>query len=83
MKLDERRQWLDTELEKVLRKKQAMEGLEEELDKREAILQEREEMVKSKSELEIRKLRSSQVLSKVSVSHLIIWLNSFVGLYAK
>ena len=70
MKLDERRQWLDTELEKVLRKKQAMEGLEEELAKREAILQEREEMVKSKSELEIRKLRSSQVLSKVSMIHL-------------
>ena len=42
-----------------------MEELQEDLEKREAILKEREEMVKNKSELEIKKLRSSQVLSKV------------------
>ncbi len=42
-----------------------MEALQEELEKREAILKEREQMVKDKSELEMKKLRSSQVLSKV------------------
>jgi hypothetical protein len=42
-----------------------MEALQEELEKREAILQEREQMVKDKSGLEMKKLRSSQVLSKV------------------
>lgn len=65
-KLDERRQWLDAELENVLSKKQAMEQLEAELAKREAILKEREQMMKGKSELEIKKLRSSQVLTKVN-----------------
>jgi hypothetical protein len=42
-----------------------MEALQEELEKREAILKEREQMVKDKSGLEMKKLRSSQVLSKV------------------
>ena len=64
-KLDERRQWLDAELENILSKKQAMEALQEELKKREAILKEREQMAKDKSRLEMKKLRSSQVLSKV------------------
>ncbi|XP_046859359.1 kinesin-like protein KIF27 isoform X2 [Xenia sp. Carnegie-2017] len=63
-RLDQRRQWLDTELENVLAKKQAMDALQEELDKREAILKEREQMIKEKSSLEMKKLRSSQVLSK-------------------
>jgi hypothetical protein len=42
-----------------------MEALQEELEKREGILQEREQMMKDKSKLEMKKLRSSQVLSKV------------------
>ena len=63
--MDERRQWLDSELENVLSKKHAMEALQEELEKREGILQEREQMMKDKSKLEMKKLRSSQVLSKV------------------
>ena len=42
-----------------------MEALQEELKKREAILKEREQMAKDKSRLEMKKLRSSQVLSKV------------------
>lgn len=44
-----------------------MDALQEELDKREAILKEREQMIKEKSSLEMKKLRSSQVLSKVGI----------------
>ena len=64
-KLEQRRQWLDGEVEKVLRRKEAMEALEEELKKREAIIANKEAMLTEKSELEMKKLRSSQVLTKV------------------
>lgn len=63
-KLEQRRQWLDSEVEKVLKKKEAVEALEEELKKREAIILNKEAMLTEKSELEIKKLRSSQVLTK-------------------
>ncbi|PFX25964.1 Kinesin-like protein KIF27 [Stylophora pistillata] len=63
-KLEQRRQWLDNEVEKVLRRKEAMEALTEELKKREAILLNKEAMLAEKSELEIKKLRSSQILTK-------------------
>ena len=42
-----------------------METLAEELKKREAIVLNKEALLAEKSELEIKKLRSSQVLSKV------------------
>ena len=74
-KLDERRQWLDNELEDILSKKQAMETLQEELAKREEILKEREQMVKEKSELQMKKLRSSQVLSKVRKFYIVFYLS--------
>lgn len=64
-RLEQRRQWLDSEVEKVLRRKEAIETLEEELKKREAIIVNREAMLTEKSELEMKKLRSSQVLTKV------------------
>lgn len=63
--MDQRRQWLDNEVEKVLKRKEAMETLAEELKKREAIVLDKEALLAEKSELEIKKLRSSQVLSKV------------------
>lgn len=63
--MDQRRQWLDNEVEKVLKRKEAMETLAEELKKREAIVLNKEALLAEKSELEIKKLRSSQVLSKV------------------
>lgn len=63
-KLEQRRQWLDSEVEKVLRRKEAMEALEEELKKREKIIRNKEAMLEEKSELEMKKLRSSQVLTK-------------------
>ena len=65
VKLEQRRQWLDNEVEKVLKRKQAMEALEEELKKRETIIRNREAMLAEKSELEMKKLRSSQVITKV------------------
>ena len=42
-----------------------MEALAEELKKREAILLNKEAMLAEKSELEMKKLRSSQILTKV------------------
>lgn len=66
-KLEQRRQWLDSEVEKVLKRKEAMETLEEELKRREAIILNKEAMLAEKSELEMKKLRSSQVLTKVWV----------------
>ena len=49
-RLEQRRQWLDSEVEKVLRRKEAIETLEEELKKREAIIVNREAMLTEKSE---------------------------------
>lgn len=60
-----KQQWLDSEIEKVLQQKQAMEALEEDLKKREEIVKNREAMINEKSALEIKKLRSSQILNKV------------------
>lgn len=48
-----------------MRRKEAIEALEEELKKREAIIVKKEAMLTEKSELEMKKLRSSQVLTKV------------------
>lgn len=42
-----------------------MEALEEDLKKREEIVKNREAMINEKSALEIKKLRSSQILNKV------------------
>ena len=75
VKLEQRRQWLDNEVEKVLKRKQAMEALEEELKKRETIIRNREAMLAEKSELEMKKLRSSQVITKVAYFFAIV--NSF------
>lgn len=46
-----------------------MEALAEELKKREAILLNKEAMLAEKSELEMKKLRSSQILTKVRKKH--------------
>ena len=64
-KIDEQRRWLDSEVEKVLTRKQRMKELEEELVKREEILANKEALLRQKGQIEIKKLRSSQVLSKV------------------
>ncbi|XP_022368357.1 kinesin-like protein KIF27 isoform X6 [Enhydra lutris kenyoni] len=59
-KLDERKKWLDEEVEKVLNQRQELEQLEEDLKKREAIVCKKEALLQEKSHLENKKLRSSQ-----------------------
>ncbi|XP_022368352.1 kinesin-like protein KIF27 isoform X2 [Enhydra lutris kenyoni] len=66
-KLDERKKWLDEEVEKVLNQRQELEQLEEDLKKREAIVCKKEALLQEKSHLENKKLRSSQVLSTDSL----------------
>ncbi|XP_070566373.1 kinesin-like protein KIF27 isoform X2 [Ptychodera flava] len=63
-KIEEQKKWLDSEVEKVIERKQKIQKIEEELMKREAILERKEAMLTQKSGLEMKKLRSSQVLSK-------------------
>ncbi|XP_042189389.1 kinesin-like protein KIF27 isoform X2 [Callorhinchus milii] len=63
-KIDEQRKWLDEEVENVLQQRQALADLEEDLKKREAIVDKKEALLREKSQLEIKKLRSSQALNK-------------------
>ena len=53
----------DVELEKVLERKQVLDKMEAELHKREELLQRKEQALKEKSHIEGRKVRASQVLS--------------------
>nr|XP_008101463.1 PREDICTED: kinesin-like protein KIF27 isoform X2 [Anolis carolinensis] len=63
-KLEEKKKWLDEELEKVLHQRQELVHLEEDLKRREAIISKKETLMQEKSHLEIKKLRSSQALSQ-------------------
>ncbi|XP_073402126.1 kinesin-like protein KIF27 [Dendrobates tinctorius] len=63
LKLEEQKKWLDEEVEKVLKERQALSELEEDLKKREESIMKMEAMVKEKSHLEMKKLRSSQALN--------------------
>ncbi|CAH1786333.1 unnamed protein product [Owenia fusiformis] len=63
-KIDEQKKWLDGEIDKVLAQRHQMEALEEELKKREQIISKKEALMKEKSDLEMKKLRSSQILNK-------------------
>ncbi|MGH0172746.1 UNVERIFIED_CONTAM: hypothetical protein FKN15_068882 [Acipenser sinensis] len=63
-RLERQRKWLDDEVEKVLRQRQTLAELEDELKKREEIIAKKEALSQRMSQLEIKKLRSSQVLSK-------------------
>ncbi|XP_066470771.1 kinesin-like protein KIF27 isoform X2 [Tiliqua scincoides] len=66
-KLEEKKKWLDEELEKVLHQRQELANLEEDLKRREAIISKKETLIQEKSHLEIKKLRSSQALNKDSL----------------
>ncbi|KAM5328474.1 kinesin-like protein KIF27 isoform 2-T3 [Glossophaga mutica] len=66
-KLVEQKKWLDEEVEKVLNQRQELEELEEELKKREAIVSKKEALLQEKSDLETKKLRSSQALNTDSL----------------
>ncbi|XP_078070606.1 kinesin-like protein KIF27 [Mustelus asterias] len=63
-RIDEQRKWLDEEVEKVLQQRQALADLEEDLQKREVIVDKKEALLQEKSQLEIKRLRSSQALNK-------------------
>ncbi|MGH0163651.1 UNVERIFIED_CONTAM: hypothetical protein FKN15_064608 [Acipenser sinensis] len=60
----ENRKWLDDEVEKVLQQRRTLAKLEDELKKREEIIAKKEALSQGMSQLEIKKLRSSQALSK-------------------
>ncbi|XP_069840724.1 kinesin-like protein KIF7 isoform X2 [Dendropsophus ebraccatus] len=62
-KIEEQKKWLDSEIDKVLEQRRALDELEEELKKREGILIKREALLQEKNDLEIKRLRSSQALS--------------------
>ncbi|XP_072260191.1 kinesin-like protein KIF27 [Pyxicephalus adspersus] len=63
LKMEEQKKWLDEEVDKVLKERQALSELEEDLKKREESVAKMEAMLKEKSQLEIKKLRSSQALN--------------------
>lgn len=68
----EQKKWLDEEVEKVLNQRQALEELEEELKKREAIVSKKEALLQEKSDLENKKLRSSQVFCLICCFILVV-----------
>ncbi|CAH2294228.1 kinesin KIF27 [Pelobates cultripes] len=63
LKLEEQKKWLDEEVEKVLKERQALNELNEELKKKEESIAKKELLLQEKSHLEIKKLRSSQALN--------------------
>uniref|UniRef100_A0A8C3B071 Kinesin family member 7 n=1 Tax=Cyclopterus lumpus TaxID=8103 RepID=A0A8C3B071_CYCLU len=63
-KIEEQKRWLDEEMERVLDQRKELEDLEGELTKREKILAKKEALLQERSELETKRLRSSQALSK-------------------
>ncbi|XP_022094268.1 kinesin-like protein KIF27 [Acanthaster planci] len=63
-KLDEQKKWMDQEVEKVLERKRRVKEFEEELAKREEIVAKKEQLLREKGELEMKRLRSSQTLTK-------------------
>ncbi|XP_055517518.1 kinesin-like protein kif7 [Leucoraja erinacea] len=62
-KIEEQKRWLDMEIEKVLEQRKALDDLEEELNKRETIVEKKEALLQEKNGLESKRLRSSQALS--------------------
>ncbi|XP_062922116.1 kinesin-like protein kif7 isoform X1 [Mobula hypostoma] len=62
-KIEEQKKWLDLEIEKVLEQRKALDDLEEELNKRETIVEKKEALLQEKSGLESKRLRSSQALT--------------------
>ncbi|XP_063996169.1 kinesin-like protein KIF27 isoform X2 [Pogoniulus pusillus] len=67
-RLEEQKKWLDEEMERTLQQHQQLAELEEDLKKREAIVAKKEALLQEKNHLEIKKLRSSQVLNKNSMN---------------
>ncbi|XP_015494703.1 kinesin-like protein KIF7 isoform X3 [Parus major] len=62
-KIEEQKKWLDMEMDKVLEQRRALDELEDELRKREAIVAKKEALLQEKNGLESKRLRSSQALT--------------------
>lgn len=82
--LEKKREWLDREIENLLQQKQKMENLQVDLKNREEILKQKEYMLTERKSLEMKKLRSSQIISKVRYTipsaiclGVVIWLLEF------
>lgn len=67
-KIEEQKKWLDMEMDKVLEQRRALDELEDELRKREAIVAKKEALLQEKNGLESKRLRSSQVGHECSAS---------------
>ncbi|KAG2379611.1 hypothetical protein C9374_006728 [Naegleria lovaniensis] len=65
--IDKQKEWLDKEIEKYMTKKEAIETLEKELARREAIIQEKEKMLSAKQDIEMRKMRKNQHMQESMV----------------
>lgn len=63
-KIEEQRRWLDVEIEKMVQQRREMEELKADLQKREEMIMRKEALLTERNELEMKKLRSSQVVSK-------------------
>lgn len=57
----ENKHWIEQEMERILNEKQQLEIYKEELQKREDLIKKKEILLKEKNELEMKKLRSSQM----------------------
>ncbi|XP_034640204.1 kinesin-like protein KIF7 isoform X1 [Trachemys scripta elegans] len=62
-KIEEQKKWLDLEMDKVLEQHRALDELEDELRKREAIVAKKEALLQEKNGLENKRRRSSQALT--------------------
>ncbi|XP_053128627.1 kinesin-like protein KIF7 isoform X2 [Hemicordylus capensis] len=62
-KIEEQKKWLDLEMDKVLEQRRALDELEDELTKREAIVAKKEALLQEKNGLENKRLRSSRALN--------------------
>ena len=63
--LDKKREWLEDEIEKIVKKQKDMELLERDLHDRDLSLQKKEALLREKDRLENKKSESSLRLSKV------------------
>ncbi|XP_061116526.1 kinesin-like protein KIF27 [Conger conger] len=64
LQLEEQRRWLEQEEERVLQQRRGLEELREELQRREELLARREALSQERSQIHLKKLRSSQVLER-------------------
>ena len=65
--LEAKRKKIDAEIERIVQQKKEVNELEAELKKREEIVMKKEMLLSEKYGLEMKKLRSSQMLNKVSI----------------